>query len=214
MLVVADNQTNARGQMGTKWLSEGGKNLTFSMFIRIKDFSLSRQFELNQAVSLGLLEAIKKYAPNLKIKWPNDILADTKKIAGILIENTVSKNSIKHSIIGVGLNVNQTEFPVSVPNAVSIKQVLKKELDLEVLLDEIVDSIKHNIARLEVKEYNLLRDEYLQNMYLYNEKAIFIDKNNKSFEGKIVGLTTEARILVEMQSTEIVSFGFKEIQFF
>lgn len=213
MVIVANEQTEARGQRGTKWLSEKGKNLTFSMFVQLNQFPLSNHFELNQAVSIGLLTALKKYLPNLRIKWPNDILADSKKIAGILIENTVSKNKIKHSIVGIGLNVNQTKFSEAIPNASSIKILLDKILDLDILLQEIIDSIKKQIALLENNKGNILESNYLKNLYLYKQNTTFRDKNNKEFIGKITGLTPSGRLQIEMQNTEILDFGYKEISF-
>jgi len=213
MIVAADEQTEARGQMGTKWLSEEGKNLTFSMFVSMEYFPVSRQFELNQAISLGLLKALKKYMPNSKIKWPNDILADTKKIAGMLIENSVSKNYLKHSIVGIGLNVNQTDFPEEIPNASSLKLLRQRDFDLDLLLSEITDSIKSYIADIEAKKNDELKKEYLHNLYLYNRKATFYNKKNERFAGRIIGISDEGQLLLKLQSTEIVAFDHKEIQF-
>ena len=213
MVIIANEQTEARGQRGSKWLSEKGKNLTFSMYVGLEQFPLSNHFELNQAVSIGLLTALKKYLPNLKIKWPNDILSDSKKIAGILIENTVSKNTIKHSIVGIGLNVNQTKFPAAIPNASSLKILLDKTLDLDVLLQEIIDSIKKQLALLENNKGNILESNYLKNMYLYNQRATFRDKENNEFVGKIIGLIPSGRLQIEMQNAEILDFGYKEISF-
>jgi len=214
MIVVADEQTEARGQMETKWLSKKGKNLTFSMFVAMEHFSVSRQFELNQAVSLGLLKALKEYVPNLRIKWPNDILADTKKIAGMLIENSVSKNSLKYSIIGIGLNVNQTEFPEEIPNASSLKLQVKKDFDLDLLLNEITNSIESYILDIDKKNIDELRKEYIQNLYLYNKESLFLNVKNEKFTGKIIGVSEEGRLLVRLQNNEILDFGYKEIRFF
>jgi len=213
MVIVADKQTDARGQMGTKWLSEQGKNLTFSIFVKLDSFDVSRQFEINQVVSLAILLALKKYVPNLKIKWPNDILADNKKIAGILIENTVSKNWIKHSIIGIGLNVNQTEFPTDIPNASSLKLLLNKSFNLDSLLQEIVTSIEQQFYLLETRKSIILEKEYLENMFLFQEMTQFKIQNGNSFVGKIVGITPEGRLQIKLQNTEILDFGYKEIAF-
>ncbi len=213
MLVVATHQTEGRGQMGTKWHSEAGKNLLFSMFIQLSSFSIDRQFQLNQAVSLGLLHVLKKYIPGVQIKWPNDILADTKKIAGILIENTVSNNKIKHSIVGVGLNVNQMKFPKEIPNASSLKLLSKKDLDLDKLLLEIKESIKKSIFNLKEEQDDNFQNEYLDNLYLYKKKTSFLNEKNKEFVGKIIGVTKEGRLQIELNSKELVDFGNKEVGF-
>ena len=213
MLVVATHQTAGRGQMGTIWCSEAGKNLTFSILIRVNGLSVDRQFVLNQAVSLGLLNVLKKYLPDVQIKWPNDILADTKKIAGILIENTVSNNKIKHSIVGIGLNVNQTKFPKEIANASSLKLLLQKDLDLDFLLQEIRDSIKQYVFLIEKEQKASIQKQYLKNLLYYEKETTFLNKKGKAFVGKIIGLTSEGRLQIEMQSKELVDFGFKEIKF-
>ena len=110
-VVTAESQNAGRGQLGTVWESEYGKNLTFSMLVRVKGFKIEDQFYLSMAISLGVLNALKPNVNNLLyVKWPNDILAEKDKLCGILIENVLSGSNIKHSIIGVGLNVNQDQF--------------------------------------------------------------------------------------------------------
>ena len=213
MLVVSDMQTKGRGQMGNHWLSESGKNLTFSMFIELNKLSIDRQFQLNQAVSLGLLFALKKYLPKVQIKWPNDIMADTKKIAGMLIENTVSSSIIKHSVIGIGLNVNQTEFPKELTQAISLKIALNRDFDLDSLLIEISHSIIRQILLLDELSVDKLHKMYLENLYLLEKEAQFLDGNKKKFTGKIVGLSLEGNLLVRLKNAKIKKFGFKEIEF-
>ena len=213
MLVVTDSQTKGRGQMGTHWLSKSGKNLTFSMFVGLEQFSIERQFQLNQAVSLGLLFALKNHLPQVKIKWPNDILADTKKIAGILIENTVSSRKIKHSIIGIGLNVNQTEFPDELSQVTSLKTALDRDFDLDSLLVEIRDSIKKQILLLDILSVDKMQELYLENLYLYKTTSIFFSKDKKMFKGMIDGVANDGRLLIKTPSKKILAFGFKEVRF-
>jgi BirA family biotin operon repressor/biotin-[acetyl-CoA-carboxylase] ligase len=213
MMVTADFQTNGRGQMGAVWFSDEGKNLIFSLFASIENFKIENQFKLNQAVSLGLLSVLKKYIPHVKIKWPNDIMADRKKIAGILIENTVSKNSIKHSIIGIGLNVNQTKFPIEIPEASSIKLITDKDYDLNVLLLEIGESIKCQILLLNESSQESFRKKYLDNLYLYRQESLFKDQKGNSFKGTIINIAPDGSLQIRLPDKTIRSFGFKEIGF-
>jgi len=119
-VVVAKHQTAGRGQMGTLWVSEANKNLTFSFLIKFNSFKSTSQFYLSMAVSLGVLLAVNAVVKSsFFIKWPNDILADKDKVAGILIENTLRGNFIKQSVIGIGLNVNQKNFSKSIGNVTS-----------------------------------------------------------------------------------------------
>lgn len=199
--------------MGTHWLSESGKNLTFSMYVSLEHFSIKRQFQLNQAISLGLLFALKKHITQVQIKWPNDILADKKKIAGILIENTVSNSIIKHSIVGIGLNVNQTDFPDDLSQATSLKRALNKNFDLDSLLVEIRNAIKKQILLLDVLSVDKLQELYLENLYLYKTTSTFLSNDKKIFKGMIEGVANDGRLLIKTPSKTILSFGFKEVGF-
>jgi BirA family biotin operon repressor/biotin-[acetyl-CoA-carboxylase] ligase len=142
-VVTARAQTAGRGQRGNTWESEPGKNLTFSLMLRPRNIAARRQFELSMAVSLGIVEALDKYldASRLTIKWPNDIYYDNLKLAGILIENSLSAGGIDRSIVGVGLNVNQTRFVSDAPNPVSLSGICGHEFDLDTVLTEVCTSI-------------------------------------------------------------------------
>ena len=108
LVVVATNQHSGRGQKGNTWQSEQGKNLTFSIFIK-PNIQVQAQFLISKAISLGIVDFLNDVGlSELKIKWPNDIFCKDKKIARILIENTLKGNNVSNSIIGIGLNVNQT----------------------------------------------------------------------------------------------------------
>ena len=120
LLVITNNQFNGKGQKNNKWLSEPNKNLTFSFYKILKNRKIQNPFTLNCIISLSILKVLKQFGvPNLKVKWPNDILSDTKKISGILIENFYRQNFLYSSIIGVGININQTNFG-SLENASSV----------------------------------------------------------------------------------------------
>jgi BirA family biotin operon repressor/biotin-[acetyl-CoA-carboxylase] ligase len=211
MIVSAQHQTAGRGQMGSIWNSKQGKNLTFSMYVNFSDFKIEKQFALNQAISLGLINALIKHLSQVKIKWPNDILADKKKLAGILIENVVSNNKIKHSIIGIGLNVNQEIFPKELPNASSLRLLTHKNYDLDKLLLEIKDSIKQQLHLIE-KSPNLIQENYLKHLYLFQEEASFSDKKGRLFKGSIVGVADDGQLLIHSEKNNY-SFAFKEVKF-
>ena len=145
-VVLAKQQTLGRGQLGTTWVSDQGKNLTFSLLVNFNNFNIQDQFYLSMAVSLGLISALRAYiGMSLKIKWPNDILAEKDKLAGILIENVLKGPIIHHSIIGIGLNVNQLEFPTDIGNVTSLKKLTGINFNNDELLNEILNSIKKYI---------------------------------------------------------------------
>ena len=213
MLVYTDEQTHGRGQRGSFWHSEPSKNLIFSVFVKLNQFNVERQFELNQAVSLSLISILKKYLSDIQIKWPNDIMSDNYKIGGILIENTVRNVTIKHSIIGIGLNINQTNFPSHIPNASSLKKLLGKDFNLEKLLQDIHSSLKDYILLLENNPKNFFQQEYLENLYLWRKISWFQDNSQQKFKGKIVGISTEGKLQIELKYKELKEFGFKEVEF-
>lgn len=213
-VVYAQQQTNGRGQMGTVWESDTGKNLTVSILIKFIDLDIQNRFYLNMAISLAILETVKKYVKiKPMIKWPNDILADEFKIAGILLENSFSGEKIRHSIVGLGLNVNQTNFSQLNLTASSLKIITGETFDLMELLNNLMIVIKKYIKILENKEFNLLKTNYVKNLYGFNKSLIFSNTDNNTFEGKICDITKDGLLVVQTTLGEMKSFDLKEIKF-
>ena len=112
---------------------------------------------------------------NVVIKWPNDVLVNKKKIAGVLIENQLRNNKICSSIIGIGLNVNQTNFPDNIL-ASSMKVLNQREYDLTSLLEIFLDVFKSNISILKEK-FNIIDDQYHKHLFNYNKWSLYKDKD-------------------------------------
>ena len=215
-VVVAKKQTLGRGQMNANWDSESGKNLTFSVFCKFKNLCVTDFKYLNYSVSLSVYETISTLKlPRLAIKWPNDILSENKKIAGILIENTLNIKNISSSIIGIGLNVNQNNFSDALPNASSIKIILDKKEDiaLDLLLNKIVLNLEKRLNQLNKKEYVSLEKEYLSVLYKKNVPSMFKTNQNILFMGKIVGISGVGNIQIALENETIQEFGLKEVSF-
>jgi len=213
-VVTANYQTSGRGQMGAVWHSETGKNLTFSILINFDAFEVERQFYLSMAVSLGLLEAIRTHISSpLFVKWPNDILAEKDKIAGILIENIVSGNLIKQTVIGIGLNVNQEQFPSNIGKVTSLKKVSGIIFDTDLLLAAIVISIEHFMGYVERREFEPLKKLYLKSLYKFEKPAMFEDKKGTIFLGKIVDVFEDGKLVVALENEKTRKFNLKEIKF-
>ena len=132
-VVVAAHQTAGRGMDKNRWESEAGKNLLFSIALNVNFLEAENQFTISQAVSVAIVDVLSQFIDNqqLFIKWPNDIYFGDKKLAGMLIQNTVEGRMMGTSIIGIGLNVNQMEFSKDIPNPISLKMILGKDFDLE-----------------------------------------------------------------------------------
>ena len=213
-VVVTKNQTSGRGQMNTKWSSEDGKNLIFSVFVRFSDLLIVHQKYLSYAISVGVYEAIKNYKlPKLQVKWPNDILSENDKIGGILIENSLQRKRIQSSIIGIGLNINQEKFPEDIPNAASIKMKTGASLDLDEVLNLVLQHLKMNIDLLKAGKLTLLEEKYLSVLYKKNIPSLFKTAQNDFFMGKIIGVSSNGKLQIELVDETIKEFGLKEVSF-
>ncbi|WP_428742378.1 biotin--[acetyl-CoA-carboxylase] ligase [Tenacibaculum sp.] len=213
-VVVAKTQTKGRGQMNSEWVVEEGKNLTFSVYSSFIGLDVTNHKYLNFCVSLSVYEALNDLKlPDLKVKWPNDILSGNKKLAGILIENSLKVSNISSSVIGIGVNVNQDSFSKKLPNASSIKMILKKEIDLDVLLDNILSKMKDKFDLLAKKEFQLLEKAYLQVLYKKNVPTMFKNSQNILFMGKIIGVSKSGNLQIELENETIQEFGLKEVSF-
>lgn len=213
-VVQSEVQSAGRGQLGTVWVSDKGKNLTFSVLINFLKFEVGNQFFISMAVSLAIQKVLSGYLSNeIMIKWPNDILADGKKIAGILIENSLSGSTLNRSVIGIGLNVNQMQFPVEIPSPTSLKLLSNKSFDLDKVLDEIVCSIEYFMIIVLHDGFDFLNKLYLKNLYKYGVWCTFTDNNGLSFSGKITGVSYEGRLQVELDHKKTREFNLKEIKF-
>lgn len=211
-VIMAENQTAGRGQMQNVWVSEPGKNLTFSVLLMPRFLAIPKQFELNKAISLALCDVLTKYfGTSARIKWPNDSYIGNQKIAGMLIENMVQASQIRHAIIGIGLNVNQTDFPPSLQNVTSFKKILHTDYDLHILLAEICKAIEVRYLQLKAGKLAELHADYVDKLYRVNEWHQFkIDGQIQP--GKIYGVSPEGYLQVETEHG-FRQFGLKEIEF-
>lgn len=211
-VILAEKQYAGRGQTGNTWESEAGKNLTFSILLNPTFLPLEQQFDLNKAISLALNDVLNKYTSgNAFIKWPNDSYIGNKKIAGLLIENIVNGNKIKHAIIGIGINVNQEEFPSDIKNVTSLKQALHQDYDLLNLLAELCSSLEARYLQLKSGKSKEIDMEYLNKLYLRDEWAPFkFDGQIQS--GKIYGITANGQLIVDTMEGPRY-FNNKEIEF-
>lgn len=210
-VVVAKHQLNGRGQMGSEWSSQESKNLTFSIFKDVSFVTFEKQFCINLAVSLAVFKALQSfYVKGLKVKWPNDILADNKKIAGILIENVIKQNQINETVIGIGLNVNQTEFN-NLANATSLRLITGQTFDLDELLQAILKEIERHFKLLKKGQYSVLKDAYEKHLFRKNKPSTFRNIEGSLFSGYIVGISDLGHLLVKVEDDIIKSFDLKEI---
>jgi BirA family transcriptional regulator, biotin operon repressor / biotin---[acetyl-CoA-carboxylase] ligase len=206
--IITGNQTQGRGQRGNTWEAEPGKNITLSVILTPTFLAVRHQFYLNMAVSLGVLDLLRSQGVSTaQIKWPNDLYFEDKKLGGILIENTINSHTLQHSIIGIGLNVNQQQFEH--PTATSLLKILSNELNLEILTFRLLELLEKRYLELRSGKYDKLKYEYLQALYRYQEQHVF-EVEGKRISGIIAGIDETGRLAVEINNT-LQFFSFKEI---
>mgnify|MGYP002624273739 FL=1 len=223
---AAEFQTAGRGQRGNKWTSAEAQNLMFSILLK-PDFILAKdQFIVSVIVTLGLESYLKTKGVETKIKWPNDIYAQDRKICGILIEHGISGDMLSSSVCGIGLNINQKEFPKDLPNPTSLILELerngKKDQPAFCLKDELEELVSeiyrfYDQAREEYRQtgkYGTLYSLYLEKLYRKDEFHRYIETaSNKEVEARIIGLSDTACIVLEYRDGSRKSFAFKEISY-
>ena len=211
-VVVADYQTDGRGQMGTQWQSQNDKNLMFSVFKEVEGVDVLSHFYISMAVSLAVFEALKVFQINqLKIKWPNDILSEQQKLCGILIENVIKQNTLQSSIIGIGINVNQTQFN-DLPNATSMQLISGKHFDREHVLKEVLKQLTYYFSLLNSKSYSILKQAYEANLFRMDKPSTFKDNEGTLFTGFIKGVSDSGHLKVLVEDDIVKSFELKEVQ--
>ena len=251
-VLSVERQTAGRGQRGNSWRSAPGENLTFSIILKFRkgdassdesscdsavlpQLKATEQFVLSEISSLALVRLLENHGIRASVKWPNDIYIGSCKVCGMLIENSILGSLVSSSIIGIGLNVNQRNFDISLPNPTSmLLEAMKKEYDLKSLLEEFMDIFVSFIDRFmddRQDSFDELRDEYISHLWRLNETARFIDytvlpsghsdkpvvtgitdATGREFTGIIRGLSPVGNLLVEdLDAIAIREFGFKDI---
>jgi BirA family biotin operon repressor/biotin-[acetyl-CoA-carboxylase] ligase len=210
-VVTTKKQTKGRGQMGTIWNSQEAKSLMISVYKDISYIKLEQQFYISMVTSLTMIKTLKELTlPKLTIKWPNDILSDDKKICGILIENAIKQDRLMASIIGVGLNVNQTEFD-NLPRASSLKLIKGNTFNMEEILNALLQNLKFYFTKLKNKDFDNIKNEYESYLFRKNKPSTFKNIEGDLFSGFIKGVTNSGKLSILLEDNIIKEFNLKEI---
>ncbi|WP_162340334.1 MULTISPECIES: biotin--[acetyl-CoA-carboxylase] ligase [Cyclobacterium] len=209
-VILTHHQTQGRGQRTNTWHAKPGLNLTFSMIFKPDFLKVDQQFVLNMAIALGVQKELCRLVSGITIKWPNDFLSpEGKKIGGMLIENTLSANRIAASVAGIGINVNQHEFPV--PMATSLANLTNKSYSLEQLLECLLISVERYYLRLKAGDQEAIHKEYLSQLHRFGTWASYEDE--QVFTGKIVGVGKHGHLKIKKQNGTTSSYDLKQIRF-
>lgn len=211
-VVYTDMQTCGRGQQNNNWESEDGKNILFSMVVFPQFVRAGKQFVISQIASLAVKDTLSEYVDNITIKWPNDIYWNEKKICGILIENSLIDDSILHSVIGIGVNINQEIFRSNAPNPVSLKQITNKTYDTKTILDAIAKRIRLYFNDLRSGNSTSIVSKYKQSLFRRDGYHLFND-GKQNFKAKIEDIEPSGILVLKTDSGKCHRFAFKEVKF-
>jgi BirA family biotin operon repressor/biotin-[acetyl-CoA-carboxylase] ligase len=211
-IVMTQFQKKGRGQPGNGWESEAGKNLLVSFILFPEFLHAEKQFQISKAISLSIVEFLNREVDRVSIKWPNDIYVENKKIAGILIENSIKGTTLFSSIVGIGLNINQDIFVSDAPNPVSLKQLTGKEFDVKSVMCDIFELFTKWYRRLQYVAAVDIDSTYFDQLYGKEEWKTY-SKQGELFEAKIVGIGEYGQLQLKNRHGIIEEFMFKEVEF-
>jgi BirA family biotin operon repressor/biotin-[acetyl-CoA-carboxylase] ligase len=211
-VVLAQHQKMGKGQQGNSWESEFGKNLLMSIILFPDFLPAAKQFYLSKIASLALADFVKNEKTDVNIKWPNDIYVGNKKLAGMLIENSIKANHLDSSIIGIGLNLNQERFVSNAPNPVSLKQITGKDYKIEEVALNIKELLSYWFEKLQAGSFSEINSTYLNLLFMANEWALFV-KQGIQFEARINGIGDFGQLILEDRNGVFSEYMFKEVEF-
>jgi len=210
-VVSAQHQTKGKGQRNKAWMSEAGKNLTVSILKLHSGKKSAEQFRISIHAALAIIDVLEQYGiPDLALKWPNDIMSGGAKICGILIENSLRGLELVHSVIGIGLNVNQETF-TDLPNASSMKKITGEFVDVDELVIDLIDSFKKEFKLNEILSWDKLKERYEAKMYQKENWVSFSD-NEGDIKGLITGILPSGQLNITLENGTMRSIQQGELQ--
>jgi BirA family biotin operon repressor/biotin-[acetyl-CoA-carboxylase] ligase len=211
-LITANYQTAGRGQRSNAWQSEAGKNILCTYILKPTWMAVDRQFALNKAVALAVQRTIQSFCvqKSVRIKWPNDVLVNDSKVAGILIENTVSGGQIVSSLAGIGMNVNQQQISIDGKKVISIADVLKHSVSLDALQDELSAQLEAVYLRLRNGNDKPIAQEFSE--VLYKRDVVCVFETREGLRNYTVrGVSEQGQLMVEDEAGVRYQFNHGEV---
>jgi BirA family transcriptional regulator, biotin operon repressor / biotin---[acetyl-CoA-carboxylase] ligase len=215
--IVTDQQTKGRGQRGNRWEAEAGQNLTVSFVLKPTFLVAQEQFWLNIAVSLAINDLLTPLLPagGLRIKWPNDVYVFDRKLGGVLLENTLQGYSVGHSVVGIGLNINQTAFGLPTATSLQLEAPIETGYQLPALLTALCEQLEKRYLQLRLgrsdAQRTQLRATYLNHLYRFGQPARY-EADGEPFVGSIIDVDATGRLGI-WHAGQVRYFGFKEVSF-
>ena len=214
-VVAAVNQTAGRGQRGNRWLSAPGDNLTFSFLLKPSGLPAREVMAVTCLATLAVRDALREEGVPAVVMWPYDIYVGRRKICGMLVENGLDGPDIAWSVVGIGINLNQTDFPGGVQNPTSLKRLTGRNYDPAAFLEKVCHGLEALLPALASPEgWNGLRAAYERDLFLKDSPASYRDLlSGEEFIGIIRGITPEGLLRMQKAGGPEKTFGFKEISY-
>jgi BirA family transcriptional regulator, biotin operon repressor / biotin---[acetyl-CoA-carboxylase] ligase len=213
-IVHTANQTHGKGQRGSSWIAHSKRNLTASVILKPTFLDLKKHFFLYQIVALACFDTMAEILDtsqfDIKIKWPNDILVNEKKIAGILIENNLQNNQINWCVAGIGINVNQENFG-EITQATSLKLITQKDYSIELVLEKLCQHLEKHYLALRNKKFEHLKTTYLNNLYGLNKRLGF-EMQGLRKNMRVLGISENGLLQLEEDSGDVIEVDVKEVK--
>lgn len=216
-VVYTDNQIRGKGQRGAVWTSKIGQNLTLSVILKPQFLGQNNTFYLSKISALAVYDVLtdifvtSQY--DIKIKWPNDILINHKKVAGILIENSFTTQALQYSIIGIGLNVNQQEFDELESSATSLHLAAGKSFDRMAVMELLCMKLEKWYLKLKEGKTDLIDKQYTDVLFGMNQVLNFEDTASKRFQGTINGVSRDGKLMLTLSDSTQKQYDIKELKF-
>lgn len=209
-VVLTDKQTQGKGQVGNKWESEPGQNISMTVVLRPQRLDAGQQFAISMIVALGVCDFVSRYVKDCSVKWPNDVYAGNRKITGILIEHSIAGMYVARSLCGIGVNINQKKFISDAPNPVSLVQLTGREMPLQEALEGLLECIGKRYEQLGDDE--LLERDFLRHLYRKDGVYDWRDENGL-FRAEIQGIDEYGQLVLKDTGGMQRVYGFKEVKY-
>ena len=212
-VVYTPCQTAGRGQKGNRWLAEPGMNATFSYLYKPQAILAREQFCISEAAALAVSQVLAELSgERIMVKWPNDIYHGNRKICGMLIENSLDGRLVEHSVIGIGINVNQREFDPYAPNPTSLALITGTDHDVEWVMRLVCERLEQHLATLAVQGCQALHHDYLSVLYRHDGQVhMFSTPDGTAFAATIVDVAPDGMLALRHADGTIRQYAFKEV---
>jgi BirA family transcriptional regulator, biotin operon repressor / biotin---[acetyl-CoA-carboxylase] ligase len=201
----AHEQFAGKGQLGKKWEATPGQNIMMSIVIE-PSLTTSKQFQLSVSIACACLDFLKQYTQDAFIKWPNDLYWQSRKVGGVLIENIVQGANWKSAIVGIGININQTDFPEHLPNPVSLQQITGVRFSEIGLAKELCSAIETRYNQLRDGDFKVLLSHYNDNLFKKGQ-SVRLKQGNHVFETRVVSVTPSGQLHTLDSQERYFDFG-------